>query len=236
MSQTEEKKGFKSNIVSFRIIMMHRVFNIIYSIWFNFRYLPFSQAIKLPILIGTNMRVEKLRRGQIIIEKPLCLSIILGRGKSPSMNAFKGCIHVSEHGKIILKGHTSISEGTVLRCDGDGIIELGESFYCNCNCYFRSGSLISFGNACSLGWNVVINTSDGHQVWHNGIKVSMEAPIVVGNHVWLTSDCSLLKNTKIPNNCIVAQKAVVTKSFNNENCLIGGIPAREILGNIEWQA
>lgn len=96
--------------------------------------------------------------------------------------------------------------------------------------------MISFGDNCSLGWNVTtINTSDGHHIWHKGVKVDMEGPVIIGNHVWLTPDVSILKNALIPDNCIVAQKSVVTKEFKDEHCLIGGIPAKVISYNIDWK-
>ena len=60
--------------------MIHRILNILYSVWFNFRYLPLAQAVKMPVLIRTNMRIEKLKRGQIIIENPTRLSVTLGGG------------------------------------------------------------------------------------------------------------------------------------------------------------
>lgn len=216
--------------------MIHRILNILYSLWFNFRYLPLGQAIKMPVLIRTNMRIEKLRRGQIIIKHPQRFGIMLGGGKSPSMNAFRGCLSVNKGGVIVFHGKTEISQGVVLRCDKDGVMEFGEHFYCNCNGYFRSGSLIRFGDNCSLGWNITVNTSDGHHIWHNGDKVEMEAPVVVGNNVWLTPEVTLLKGVVIPSHCIVAQRAVVTHQFKDEHCLIGGIPAKIVTRNISWKA
>lgn len=44
--------------------MVNRIFNIInfiYSLYFNFRYLPFKQAVNLPIWITTNFRVHGLK-------------------------------------------------------------------------------------------------------------------------------------------------------------------------------
>lgn len=136
--------------------------------------------------------------------------------------------------KIHFHGLTVISEGTVLRCDKNAYIEFGDNFYCNCNCYIRSTNKISFGRDCLLGWNVMLNTSDGHKVCHNGKQVQKEAPIIIGEHVWITSHCKFCKGTSIPNNCIVAQGAVVTKAFAEENSLIGGIPAKIISQDIQW--
>lgn len=189
----------------------------------------------MPVLIRRNMKIEKLRRGQIIIYNEKKFSIRLGGGKSPAMNASKGCLRLDKTSKIIFKGKATISEGTVIRCDKGGTIQFGDQYYCNCNCYFRSGSMISFGDNCSLGWNVTINTSDGHHIWHKNVKVDMDGPVRIGNHVWLTPDVSILKNASIPDNCIVAQKSVVTKEFQDEYCLIGGIPAKVISYNIDWK-
>lgn len=215
--------------------MINRIINLLYTTYFNLRYLPFSQAIKFPILIHSNIRIEKLKRGQIIIGNVRMFSVRLGGGKSPAMNALQGCIRLDKLSKIIFEGRATISEGTVIRCDKGGTIKFGDKYYCNCNCYFRSGSMISFGDNCSLGWNVTINTSDGHHIWHKGVKVDMEGPVIIGNHVWLTPDVSILKNALIPDNCIVAQKSVVTKEFKDEHCLIGGIPAKVISYNVDWK-
>ena len=78
-------------------------------------------------------------------------------GKSPAMNSGRACIYLSKNAKLIFRGHANISEGTVLRCDKNGIIEFGKDFYCNCNCYFRTSSKISFGDDCAVGWNCTIN-------------------------------------------------------------------------------
>lgn len=216
--------------------MIGKAINFFYSLYFNLRYLPFSIGVRMPILIRTNMKIEKLQRGQIIIKNSAKrFSVRLGGGKSPAMNASRGCLRLDKTSKLYFRGKVNISQGTVIRCDKDGVIEFGDKYYCNCNCYFRSGSKISFGDNCSLGWNVTINTSDGHHVWHNGVKVKMESPVRIGNHVWLTPDVTVLKNVSIPDNCIVTQKSVVTKEFKDEHCLIGGIPANVISYNIDWE-
>lgn len=133
-------------------------------------------------------------------------------------------------------GKAVISEGTVLRCDKQSTIEFGSNFYCNSNCYMRSTSQISFGKNCSLGWGITLNTSDGHPVWHKGTRQKMENPIDIGENVWLTPHSTLLKGSKIPDFCIVAQKSVVTKRFTEKHCLIGGIPAKVVAHDIEWHA
>ena len=55
---------------------MRKLLNILYSLYFNFRYLPLSKAIYLPIYVTTNLCDVKLRRGQIIIDAPMSYKLI----------------------------------------------------------------------------------------------------------------------------------------------------------------
>lgn len=215
---------------------LSKIFYLIYTIWFNFRYLSFRQAIKLPIKIRSHIRIEKLKKGQIEVGVLRHGIIRIGGGGSPGMNSTVCCLRIDKKAKLAFKGKTTISQGTVLRCDKNSSIIFGDNFYCNCNNYIRSTNLIEFGDDCTMGWGITINTNDGHKVWHKGILVKSEAPIKVGDHVWIAPDSSLNKGVTIPSHCIITQKAVVTKAFSVEHCLIGGIPAKIISTDIDWKA
>ena len=39
----------------------------------------------------------------------------------------------------------------------------------------------------------------------------------------------------VADGCIVAQGAVVNKSFTEQNVLLGGVPARQVADNVEWK-
>lgn len=216
---------------------MFKIINLIFSVYFNLRYLPFEQAWHVPIYVNLfSLGRCKIKRGQLVVSESRRGSVKIGFAKSPGMQSFKTCIYLGNNSKIVFRGYVVIAQGTVLRCDNNSEISIGDNFYCNSNCYIRSTKLITFGNNCSLGWNVMMNTSDGHKVWHDGEKVEMDGPITIGNHVWLTSNCSVLKNVVIPDDCIIANNALVNKSFTQSHCLIGGLPARIIKTNVDWQA
>lgn len=216
--------------------LVGKIADNIYSVYFCFRYLPFSWALKLPIKVSTNLKVSSLTRGQIELGTIKYSIVKLGIGGSPGMQHFNTNIHMARGAKVVFLGGAVIAEGSVLRCDANSNIIIGDNFYCNCNCYLRSSSEIYFGHDCTLGWNVTLNTNDGHEIWHNEIRNSMEGPIKIGNNVWLTPHSVVLKKVSLPSNVIVAQKAIVTKSFEIEHCLIGGIPAKIIATGIDWKA
>lgn len=212
-----------------------QIFNFIKSLYFNFRYLPFRQAVYMPVWITTNFRIYGLKRGQLILHQPYRKSVFLGDCGSPGLQEMKGGLYFTKNTKLILHGFTVISQGSVLRMDEGSSIELGKRFYCNKNCYFRASRNIAFGDDCLLGWNVQINTSDGHAIIHNGEQSISESPVTIGKHVWITSNTILTKGVSVADGCIIAQGAVVTKSIEERNCLIGGVPAKIISKNIEWR-
>lgn len=205
--------------------MLNRVLNILNflrSLYFNFRYLPFKQAINLPVWITTNFRVHGLKRGRLIICRPNRKSVIFGCWGSPGLQQMKGELLFSKGSRLILRGHTVVSQGSVLRIDKGASMDLGEDFYCNKNCFFRASRNIVFGNDCLVGWNVQINTSDGHTILHDGKQRASDLPVIIGNHVWITSNTVITKGVSIADGCIIAQGAVVAKSINEQNALVGG--------------
>lgn len=50
----------------------------------------------------------------------------------------------------------------------------------------------------------------------------------VGDNVYLSNGCKLIGEIEIGNNIVVAAGAVVTKSFTEENAVVGGVPAKVI--------
>lgn len=189
----------------------------------------------MPVWITANFKVKSLKKGMLILDKPYRKSVFLGDCGSPGLQEMKGGLYVGRNGKLIFHGFTVISQGSVLRVDENSKIELGANFYCNKNCFVRSSSLIIFGEDCSLGWNVQINNNDGHEMVHEGKDSPQVSDVMVGKHVWLTSNTIVTKGVTIADGCIVAQGAVVTKSVVQPMCMVGGVPAKNIVSNVVWK-
>lgn len=52
--------------------------------------------------------------------------------------------------------------------------------------------------------------------------------MTIGKNVWICDNVCILPGVKIGDNCIIAAGSVVTKSFEEEGLLIGGVPAKVI--------
>lgn len=61
-------------------------------------------------------------------------------------------------------------------------------------------------------------------------------PVHIGNHVWIASEVKILKGVSIADGCVIALGSIVTKSFDEENILIGGFPAKKIQDNVSWKS
>ena len=98
-------------------------------------------------------------------------------------------------------------------------------------------SKIHIGKDCMFAYNIDIRTGDSHSIIDSISKkrINNAQDVFIGNHVWIASHVTILKGVHIPDNSVVATRAVVTKSFTEKNILIAGMPAKKLKENIDWE-
>lgn len=98
------------------------------------------------------------------------------------------------------------------------------------------GKSITIGNDCMFSHDVVIRTTDSHSVIdvNTNERLNKSGDVVIGDHVWLSSGAFISKGAFIPDDCIVGAKAIVTKPFEETNCLLAGSPAKVIRKSVTW--
>lgn len=127
-----------------------------------------------------------------------------------------------------------------LRIEGDNAsLTIGKDFSIQSGMIFLDNNLeIKIGDDCMFSSNIYMRTSDGHTIYDNStgevLNKSEKENIIIGNHVWGGSGISILKNTKISDNSIIARAAVVTKKFDSSNVVLAGSPAKIVKTNINW--
>lgn len=89
---------------------------------------------------------------------------------------------------------------------------------------------VTIGTDFICSWGVFITDCD----WHDMAGVCNTEDTVIGNHVWITPNCSILKGSRIGNGCIVATGAVTHKAVYGDGCLLGGVPAQALAQGREW--
>ena len=205
------------------------------TIYFNFKYLPFKQAIKIPIKVSKKVYLWNTG-GQIILDCPIKSEMIqIGYGgvgifdKEVSRSIWK----VS--GTVIFRGCAHIGHGSKLSVDGT--LVLGNGFMITAESAIVASNRIEFGEQCLLSWDTLIMDTDFHKVKDKSENIiNPSAPIVIGNKVWIGCRCLILKGTTIPDNCVIGANSLVNKRLEKENTLYGGQPAKLLKDEITWSS
>ena len=208
---------------------MKYIFSILYSIWFNYRYLPLSIAIKLPIIISTNVRIRNLKRGRLILKSPKISFAMsrIGFHKVPAIDEWKThtIIDVNKNGLLILHGDIHIGKGAIISCKS-GILELGKHFAISGSTSIICYKNIIIGDNVQFSWNTLVMDSDTHPIYDSDNKrINNDKEIIIGYNVWIGCNNTILKGTKIGNNCVIGTGSVLTKDYKEDNIIIVGNPA-----------
>ena len=94
------------------------------------------------------------------------------------------------------------------------------------NCYIDGRNGIKIGENVWMGPRVSL-ISKNHDILDYS-EYQEDEPIVIGDNCWLGTGCIILPGVKLGNHVIVAAGAVVTKSFECDDIILGGVPAKII--------
>lgn len=208
----------------------------IYSLWFCLKVLPFKDAVKTPVNISRHVKVGSIRKGAIVLNGPVRHNrLFIGHRGFSAISDGKGLIDIEPGGKLIINGTASFAQGIRLWIDSNATMTVGDHFSCNKNCLFRAFDDITIGEDVLMGWDIELNTSDGHFIKVNGLEKVNHGAIQIGNHVWVASHAVFSKNSSVADGSVVAQGSLVATKHEIPNVLLAGTPARDVKSNIEWQ-
>jgi len=146
-------------------------------------------------------------------------------------NPFYTLLFMGENAKINVSGTFNIYSGAKIYINNNAQLKLG-SGYINNNLNLSCFESIEIGENVIISENVTIRDSDNHEIIGSERKNTL--PIIIGNHVWIGMNVTILKGVKIGDGAIIAAGAVVTKNVI-ENSLVGGVPAKVIKNNVIWR-
>jgi len=141
--------------------------------------------------------------------------------------------YLNINGNLIFQSNYAIGKGCRFDIGNGAIAKFGSGFV-NPMSNFIIMHGITIGDGCAISWGCEFLDEDFHHITYNGKKERVPS-IEIGNHVWVGSNVTVLKGSKIPDGCVVASGSVVFSVFQKPNCLIGGNPAKVIRENVEWK-
>lgn len=207
---------------------------ILPSIRFNFNHLPFSQAIKLPILIykgnlGTNS-------GKFIINGPIKFGMIKLGVNYVSLYPNTG-ISLNNNGSLIFNGKALIGNASSISVNKTGTVEFGDNFSATASLKLACYHSISTENNVLIGWDTMMVDTDFHKLTNvnqiGGVKSPFGA-IHIGHDVWIANGCKLYKNTSIPPFCVVGADTILHKNVEAKpySLITNKIETRTVVTNM----
>jgi len=206
------------------------------SLYFNLKYLPFKQAIHLPILISRKVYLRRMS-GKIKLDCPISSGLVrLGFGDIGIFDDKVSRTIWDVSGTVVFKGRTEIGHGSKIAVGSNGVLILGENFSISAETSIVAYSRVQFGKDCLLSWDVLIMDTDLHSIRNDkGEVVNPTKPIIIGDNVWIGSRSMILKGVQIPNNCVIGANSMVNKTLDIGNGVYAGNPVKLIKENITWE-
>jgi len=97
---------------------------------------------------------------------------------------------------------------------------------------YMPGQYIQATNGIHIGYGVRLGPgvkliSANHNIYNYAIH-DKAPPIIIGDNCWISANVVVLPGVKLGTHVVVAAGAVVTKSFEEDDIIIAGIPAKII--------
>lgn len=206
------------------------------TIYFNFKYLPFKQAIHLPILVSNKLYL-RVCLGEIKIDAPLHLGMIqIGFGNVGLFDNKKSRSIWDVSGRVIFKGDCHIGHGSKISVGLNGNLIIGENLLVTAESTIVSFHEVEIGDNCLLSWDILIMDTDYHEIKDEQDKIiNADSPVVIGNKVWIGCRTLVLKGAVIPNGSVIGANSVVTQKLETEHALYVGNPCKKTKENISWK-
>lgn len=135
---------------------------------------------------------------------------------------------------VVTNGTFQVFYGGDIVVFANGLLTVGNS-YINSNCKIRCGSKITIGDDCAISHNVTIMDSDFHVLIRGGKEQPRHGTgTEIGNHVWIGTRATVLKNVHIGDGAVVAAGSVVTRDVP-ARALVAGNPAVVVEEDVDWK-
>lgn len=207
------------------------------TLYFNFRMLPFKQAIRLPFDFYHDVRFDALSGKVVLDTEHIYRGIVKIGGRSSDIFPRQETV-MSIKGTAIFKGQTEIGNGASFVVLKDAQTIMGNKVRIGAYSKLYCAKSITFGNEIGLSWECQIFDTNFHDMVDisSGKFSEQTSSVTIGSYNWFGNRCNIMKGTITPNNIIVASNSLLNKdyrAFIEEHSLLAGTPAKVIRTGIK---
>lgn len=206
-------------------------------LYFNFKMLPFKQAIKLPFDFYGSIKFKHLT-GKVIINTPIrrgCFQF----GLVESDIFYSSPIIFSLKGNIIFNGKPfCLGTGSLIEVNERATLELGGDVLICPRCKIIVRNHIKIASHVRVSWEGQIFDSNFHYTRNinTGAISNINKEVIIGNNVWIANRVTINKGTILPDYTIVASNSLCNKDYSKEgknHITIAGSPAKIVAEGYE---
>lgn len=207
------------------------------TIYFNFKYLPLSQAILLPIFL---YKVKLLKcKGTVIIDADYIKPGMIKLGVyTVSLYPKGGNVWENHGGNVIFKGTCQIGNSSAISVGNKGNIVFGDNFKSTAALKLTSYCSVEFKENVRVAWDTIIMDTSFHKLKdiNGNVKGTPYAPIAIGKSNWLPIRTLVLRGTKTPDYTIFGAGSVLHKDYskNPTHTIMAGNPLEVKVQNV-WR-
>lgn len=206
------------------------------SLWYNLRLLPFSQAVRMPILISCRTVVENCSgKVSLHVAKPRMGLVKIGFHTCQCSDYRHDRTRINLRGQLHIAGACALGAGCRVEVTERGTLTLGDRFnlgscslvVCHCS--------ISFGTNVLTSWNCTLMDTDQHWlVDGEGAHCNPDRPVVIGDNVWLGCHVLVPKGVTLPAYTVVGAGSVLRGAYEEQHTVVAGNPAVVVRRGVDW--
>lgn len=202
-----------------------------YTLWFNFHYLPWRQAVRLPIVLYKPTLLSCKGSVRIKSDEIRFAMIQLGRFHV-SLFPDTGIVFENHGGEVCFHGPCSVGNNSAISIGPKGCLEFGKGVCSSTTLRLACYNHIRLEDRVRLGWNCTILDTDFHRLSAapstSVANVSSgDANVRIGEETWVAMNCLIMKGSVLPPRCVIAAGSLTNRAYDvPAYSLLAGQPAQ----------
>lgn len=220
-----------------RLIVFFVSVNWIKTIYFNFKMLPISNALRLPVFFYGPVTLSGLK-GKLIIDAPIHTNMIQFGVNLEMVRTNAKTAQLTILGSLTFKGSFYSGVDYKIIVQPEGNLEIGKYSHFGSNTKVIVTGKIHLGKHTRLSFESQIFDTDFHYMLNTETRqvnrLTLE-PIFIDDYCWIGNRCSIMKGTKTPKYLSIASNSLLNKDYTQtipDYSIIGGMPAKLLRKNI----
>lgn len=222
----------------YHFLILLRRMNLIKTLYFNFRMLPFNKAIKIPIVLYGKIVFHNLSGRLTILNDVIPGMIRIGYRWIDLWPSSFLPTQIQIIGNLKFCGKAIISGGANINVQHrDAILIIGSCVVVGGGSVIKCLDKIEIGEQTRITGNCTIMDCNMHFVKNinTGIVTNYKAPIIIGKNCWINSGTIVSKGSIVPDYSISSRNAYISKDFSSlgTNLFLVGAPAKPTSSKVQ---